>query len=79
MAPALSIIWSASTVYTSFPLRTSTPTALLPSKMIRLVTQFARTVRLSLCLDSLKYPSAVLNLIPFGLFKGYGPTPVESG
>ena len=40
---------------------------------------FALIVKFNLCLDSPKYPIAVDHLIPFGLFKGKGPTPVLPG
>ena len=49
MAPELSTIWSASATKISPPLSTSTPTAFLPSKMIRRVVALGRMVRFRRC------------------------------
>ena len=82
-APALRMMFSPSMKNVSPWETTSTPTAFghfpLVSNTIFLTSTFALIVKFNLCLDSPKYPIAVDHLIPFGLFKGKGPTPVLPG
>ncbi|HIC28733.1 MAG TPA: hypothetical protein EYO85_04705 [Rhodospirillales bacterium] len=79
LAPELTMISFPSAMNFSPPLSTSTPVALVPSKISRCTVVFGLMVRFNRWRPRLRYPRAVLQRMPLGLFTGQGPTPEASG
>ena len=83
MAPALRMISSASTTKLSSPETASTPVALgrspVVSKSSLLTVTSALMVRFRRWRERPRYPMAVDQRMPFGLFRAMGPTPVVPG